>query len=471
MPRNKGMNVILLVSDTFRYDFLGCNGNAWIDTRDLDAFARKCLVFDNCHTGSFPTIPQRTDMVTGRFIFPYAGWQPLQTDQTTVAQYLNDAGYVTQLICDTPHLLGHGCNFFRGFDAYHWERGQECDIPLTRMNTPIREAVPHAKTRCDYKLQPKPMTQPGVPFATTLVDRHRWVNDHWRYEEDRFMARTARTAIRWLEENHKAERFFLWVDMFDAHEPWDPPEYVVRRYDPNYAGTPMLHPNYGHASDYTAADLRNLRAHYAGEITLVSKWIGQILRKVEETGLAGNTAIIFTSDHGIYVGEHDRTGKSNISPGDDRVWPLYGEVTHVPLMICVPGIKPRRVGSIAQAVDVAPTILDLAGQPIPGGLDGRPLLHVLAGTAAPHTCAISGWAPIKRERVATVHDGRHALVLAAEQSAELFDVHADPSQKRSILGKRPEVARRLYRHLASFLNEKGIDASGLFGAAARKLKV
>ena len=98
-----------------------------------------------------------------------------------------------------------------------------------------------------------------------------------RTEADTFCARTAATTATWLERNYRAGPFFLWVDFFDPHEPWDPPEYLVRRYDPDYDGPPMLHPNYGPADRYSAAELRNLWAHYAAEAELVDRHIGRVL--------------------------------------------------------------------------------------------------------------------------------------------------------------------------------------------------
>jgi len=454
------MNIVLIMSDTFRYDNLGCNGNRVIDTRDLDAFAKQCAVFDNCYTGSFPTLPQRTDMVTGRFVFPYYGWQALEPDWIPVAEYLHGAGYVTQLLCDTPHLLSRNSNFYRGFDAYLWTRGQESDTPFTRMNDPIRPMMDHKKTRRDYNPGHKPSPAPGIPFDATLLDRHRWINRHWRYEEDRFMMKTGSLAEKWLEENYACKNFFLWVDMFDAHEPWDPPEYLVKRYDPDYNGPPMLHPNYGHASDYTAAEIKNMRAHYAGEAHLVSKAIGRIIRKVEETGLMENTAIIFTSDHGHAIGEHDMVGKCNINPKDNRVWQLYREVTHVPLMIYVPGVKPRRTNALAQPVDIMPTILELAGHKIPGDIDGISLCDVIRRKKnSVRNYAISASAPITHTKVVTVQDKKYSLAIAGKNGSEveLFDTQQDPGQTKNLLKKQPKEARRLLGYLNSFLKDKGID--------------
>lgn len=443
------MNTILIVSDTFRYDFLGINGNRWIKTEELDKFGKMSLVFDNCHTGSFPTIPQRTDMITGRFIFPYDGWCRLKNDWIPVAEYLNENGYLTQLICDTPHLMKRGYNFDRGFDGYWWERGQEADIPFTRMNYPVKEILPHNKTRADYKLREKPEIEPAIPFETTLLDRHKWVNREWRYEEDRFMAKTGKNAIRWIEENYNAEKFFLWVDFFDVHEPWDPPEYIVKMYDPDYKGVPIMHPNYGPADIYTREELKNLKAHYAGEVTLVSKWIGLLLRKVEEVGLLDKTAIIFTSDHGMYLGEHNRTGKSNICKEDKRgPWPLYNEITHIPLMVFIPGAKHRRIKKFVQPVDIMPTILELTNLKIPENIDGISLL-----TKKSRQFVVSAIGPVDKSKVYSVRDKNYVYVRSGDdgKDRELFDIIKDPGEKHNIIKKHPEIAEKLEKKFQLFM--------------------
>ena len=301
------MNIIVLVSDTFRYDYLGCNGNAWIGTAALDRFAERAVCFDRHYLSSFPTIPNRTDLFTGRYSFPFHGWKPLDPGIPVLSTIFGAAGYQSQLICDTPHLMKGVHHFDRGFDGAYWIRGQEGDKPLLKGNLPPRMEVDGAKTRVDPHMA-------NTRFGN-LATLHSWTNRDWAWEEDRFCVRTAQTASRWLEENRGCEPFLLWVDFFDAHEPWDPPEHLVGRYDSSgYDGPPMIHPNYGPATAYTQEELANLQAHYAAEIYLVNKWIGYVLDKIEELGLFDNSVVIFTSDHGMFVGEHNRTGKSNIHP-------------------------------------------------------------------------------------------------------------------------------------------------------------
>ena len=345
------MNIIVLVSDTFRYDYLGCNGNRWIGTAALDRLAGRAVCFDRHYLSSFPTIPNRTDLFSGRYSFPFHGWKPLDPDLPVLSTIFGAAGYQSQLICDTPHLMKGIHHFDRGFDGAYWIRGQEGDKPLLKGNLPPRLEVDGAKTRVDPRMA-------ETRFGN-LATQHSWTNRDWAWEEDRFCVRTARTASRWLEENRGCEPFLLWVDFFDAHEPWDPPEHLVARYDTSgYDGPPMIHPNYGPATAYTREELANLQAHYAAEIYLVNKWIGYVLDKIEELGLFDDSVVVFTSDHGMFVGEHNRTGKSNIHQEDDRVWPLYEEISHIPLMIAAPGVEGgRRVSGLTQSVDLLPTLM------------------------------------------------------------------------------------------------------------------
>ncbi|MBD3240494.1 MAG: sulfatase-like hydrolase/transferase, partial [Chitinivibrionales bacterium] len=120
------MNVILVMSDSFRYDHVGANGNDWIRTPSLDRFAREhAMVFDNAYCGSFPTIPNRTDIHTGYWTSLRRGWTPLPSDDMTIARHLRANGYRAMHIWDTPHL--GVAQFYHGFDGWRWIRGQEGD--------------------------------------------------------------------------------------------------------------------------------------------------------------------------------------------------------------------------------------------------------------------------------------------------------------------------------------------------------
>ena len=123
----KRLNVVLLVADTFRRDHVGCYGCDWIKTPNLDRLAAEGVVFDRAYTGSYPTVPCRKDVMTGRWTFPWTGWSPLEKDLKIIPQVMRTAGYTTQFVLDTPHLIKDGYNFDRGWHGWHWVRGQETD--------------------------------------------------------------------------------------------------------------------------------------------------------------------------------------------------------------------------------------------------------------------------------------------------------------------------------------------------------
>jgi arylsulfatase A-like enzyme len=442
------MNIIVIISDTFRYDHLGANGNAWIKTPELDVFSRMAVNFDNYYVSSFPTIPTRTDWFTGRYGFPFYGWRPLDTNATILAGELASSGYINQLIVDCPHMMNRGSHFDRGFHGWDWV--QEGDTPATWLNHEVKEVVPNSKTRRSPK-----------PFGGTLVNKHLWQNRWWDSEEDTFVARTCRKACHWLEHNHKAEKFFLWVDCFDVHEPWDPPEYLMRLYDPDYDGPRMMHPNYGRASDYSKAELKNMQANYAGEVTLVSKHVGRVLRMIEDLQLFDNSVVVFMADHGMYLGEHNRTGKTNISESDKRgSWPLYSEVAHIPMLFHAPGVKGgRRVKDIVQPPDIMPTLLDLAGAKVPDVVHGRSLKGLLCGRKAetPLKAAVSSPHLLAGQPKLTVTDRRWSAILSADGHArpELYDRKTDPSQRKNLAKEESGVLRRLHREAMRFMERVG----------------
>lgn len=450
-------NIILLITDTYRYDnLLQRSAEMPVRTPQLDRFATEMAVeVHGFYTGSFPTIPHRTDIATGRIGWPHYGWQPIdQSGKNHVGRILGKAGYATQLLCDCPHLFPS--RFDQGFEAAFRLRGQEGDRPLLHLNDPIREVMPQSKTRLS------PMYR-----GRTLADLHAWTNRNPTYETEAFPSRTAETAVRWLEENCDAGPFFLWVDFFDPHEPWNAPEYMVRRYDPTYKGAPMIHPNYGHSSAYTHEELRNLRAHYAAEAELVDRWVGRVLQKVDDLELWDSSVVVVTSDHGMSLGEHARTGKSNIQEKDGRFWPLYPEIGHVPFLIAAPGL-PRGVGlaTFGQPCDFLPTVCDLAvAKPEPPEpFHGRSMAAALRDGAGKHReFAVSGCfarsadgrAPAKASTPFVVTEKWGYAPIGAEGAEELYDLTKDPAAAVNVAPAHGDVLRDMRGLLAQHLKEAG----------------
>jgi arylsulfatase A-like enzyme len=462
------MNFVVIVSDTFRRDHLGCYGNSWIHTPNLDRLASESIVFDRAYAASFPTVPNRRDVLTGRFCFTYSDWAPLPENEVVLAQVMKGGGYVTMLVADTPHFLAHGYNFSRGFDGWEWIRGQEHDEWRTTPRDPALPCAPD-KLRMPY---------------TTVKQYLRNVSDR-RGEADYFVARTMRRAADWLEENVGSQPFLLYVDTFDPHEPWDPPKWYVDLYDPGYQGEAVIYPRYAPCDFLSEAELKHVRALYAGEVSLVDAWVGKLLARIDELGLRDDTAVIFTTDHGFYHGEHGLMGKSLLTEEYSASVPLYEEVAHIPLMVRVPGQAAGKRQAFAQPPDLMPTILELAGIPIPETVQGQSLVPILRGErdstrpiAITSRTLIYGvgsrqfttitddeWAliyPGAKYEAGTAEDRAvdsikrvHAALYQGASGPELYHLPSDPRQQRNVFPQHRDVAARLHAEHVRMLESLG----------------
>jgi len=426
-------NIVVIVSDTFRRDHLGAYGNPAIHTPNLDAFARSSVVFDHHVVSSFPTMPARADILTGTFSYTLMGWEPLPSHLPTLPGLLSKAGYLTMGIVDTPFFIRNGYGYDRGFDDFVWIRGQGDD---TR---------PHE--RSDYR-------------AT------------WRSESDRLVARTITAAEEWLERHYK-EDFFLYVDTWDPHEPWDAPEYYTSLYLPDHAGR-QLYPSYAkwEEAGLTQDDVELAHATYCGEVTMVDFWVGRLLAKLDVLGLRDDTLVFFVSDHGFYFGEHGYFGKAEwfhdaqttVTEGTvapawlPESWlltvgwsPLYQELTRVPLVVRGPGLTPGRRSALTSAPDLAPTILELTGIERPASMQGESFVDVIGGVESEHRpFVISSWPLYFAEgEITTAVDSRprrissymplsvstreRSLITGGPtETPELYDLENDPHEQKNV---------------------------------------
>lgn len=455
------MNVIVIVSDTFRRDHIGCNGNDWIGTPNIDEFSKRSVVFDRAYAGSFPTIPHRSDLFTGRYCFHTRGWSPLDPQEETFSKLLGKADYYSRMVIDTGNMLRGPMNFYEGFDEWggSWKYREYLREPTE-----------------------KDVEVPCSPDKFRFPERGRLVYPYLKNfsETDHFCVRTMREAAEWLEENHTREKFLLYVDTFDPHEPWLPPQEYIDLYDPGYEGKGevVFFPRYDYSDYLTAAELKHSRALYAGMVTLVDKWIGFLLNKIDALGLFEEAAVIFTSDHGFYIGEHGRVGKHTVLDPKDG-WPLYEEVNHIPLIMRIPDLpKGWRSDALVQPVDIMATILDLAGVQPSKDCHGRSVLPILRGEEERiREIAVSSGGPFgaalrslnmkypwvlspdpEYVHHSTITDGDWTLLYATQGvHAELYDVRKDPKQENNLISENPETARRLHARFYDFL--KSIGAS------------
>jgi len=469
------VNFIIIISDTFRRDHLGCYGNDWISTPHIDRFAERALLFENAYSASFPTVPHRRDVLTGRFTASYTPWAPLSRDEVVLPEVLKARDYMSMMVCDCPHILENGYHYDRGFDGWEWIRGQESDRWKTYPEVPEEHCDP-AKIR----------------NADGMRRLHRRNVAGRQFESDTFVARTMTEASRWLEKSYERENFFLYVDTFDPHEPWDAPQWYVDMYDPGYKGDVVDYPLYARTDFLSEAELKHARALYAAEVTLVDRWVGRLLEKIEDLGLLENTLVMFTTDHGFLHGEHGIIGKSLISARRVSYVPLYEEITHIPLIVSYPGAEPGRRQAVVQPMDFMPTILELAGIEPPETVHGRSFAPVLRGETDEHREFAVAVPYMKGDSVpATVTCGRWSAVLWSAPKGEgtvidravdgiakaqvadeehqdlLFDLERDPRQQHNLAAEHPDVVAELRQKAMAFWREIGTDEETVQRWAAR----
>ena len=437
------MNVIVITLDTLRYDHLGCNGNKKIRTPAIDAFAKRASNFARAYCTSFPTVPMRADCFTGKTNFPRYGWKPLGDEEVILTEVLRDAGYYTGFVTDTTNMIP--ANFPRGFHEVY-------PIKAPAENTTKPDDIP-------FGVPPEHYRQYGKQYQRQMANM-----SHFKHESDWFVARTMSTACDWLEDNYKRDKFFLWVDTFEIHEVWHAPQHYVDQYSPNYDDLDYMFPNYGYLDIYQPQHIERLRARYAAEVTLTDRWVGHLLRQIEELGLFGNTLVVLVSDHGMYLGEHNRTGKHTVDYSDP--WPLYEEVARIPLLVSVPKTRTKKhVRALAQPADLMPTVLDLCEVSGPE-MYGKSWVPLMRGKANKHWkyvfSSIYNWdGPGKIEIVstrATVTGKRWSLIAAEkDRPAELYDLVSDPGQKRNVVKRHRDIARKMQKAFIDFMAESGAE--------------
>jgi arylsulfatase A-like enzyme len=394
------MNVIVIVCNGLHLGFLGAYGNSWIETPNLDRLATEGVVFDHHFPENLTTLPTRRSWWTGRYGFPdpESGWTALRHDEVILPDLLWNQGVSSTLISDVPLLRDAGQGFGRGWDEVIWVRGQGYD-PLVPPNDPRTRRI-------------KVESEPGLKLPDTDDPDYDLWKGRWEQllrnravlktdvEENTGVARTVRAAIDWLDRRQAdPSPFLLWLDLFSPHGPWDPPQpyrdqYAAAEPDEFEAGEEgdlvdedddstleevrvLIDVPAGAVGDVLSEEeLLRLRRTYAGTVTLVDRWLGELFDSLRASGRYEDTLVVFTSDQGEPLGEHGFVRRF-------RPW-LYEELIHTPLIVRMP--KGEQGGSrrqaIVQTVDLLPTILSALGLPPNDNVHGHDLLPLIRGEAA-----------------------------------------------------------------------------------------
>ncbi len=434
--RHDGPNVVVIIVDTLRADHVyGKRAR----TPNIDALARDGLSFTRFHPEAMPTVPARRSILSGRRVFPFRGWHPyrgllaepgwapIANVDTTFTSALRRAGYWTAYATDNTSL---GFSppwgpFRRSFDLFKRRGGQIGGRSDGVSDAELRHWLPPAIDDPDMR------------------DRIRRYLANGRYSHDEtqsFAARVFRDATAILERAAARHRpFALVVDTFEPHEPWTPPRRYVDMYgDPDYHGPEPARPYYAPVSRYLhGADLvlvDRMKALYAAEVTMTDRWLGVFLDRLHGLRLERDTVIVLVSDHGFYLGDYGYTGKTASI--------LHPALIHVPLIVVDP--RGRRAGGtsswFASTHDVGPTVLSMAGVPVPKGMDGVDLSRLFEGRRPPERDY--SWGGYGNSWY--LHSDRWTAFGANDGGRpQLFDRRRDPGEHRNVAAAHPGTARRL----------------------------
>lgn len=375
------MNVITVLIDSLNFHALQAYQDTRVETPNFSRFAQRAAIFDNHFISSAPCMPARRELFTGRQEFLWRGWGHIEPWDRHLAREAGAGGCVTQMVTDHYHYWedrAHG--YFEPFHGVEFVRGSENDLWDT---APVRDAPGWAHA-IDRGRAGRSRCFAGRGSAYYANARN------WQREADFPVAQVMSRAADWLSANHEHERFLLWVESFDPHEPFHLPEPWRSRYtggsaQPDYNPWPP----YQEAAETrrfvqqaTAEELAWIRAQYEGNVSMVDAWLGRLWQRMDELALWDNTAVIVTTDHG-----HDLCYNGLDNP---TIWakdfPHPESHARIPLMIWHPQHpgNGRRIRALSNALDVNATLREMLAIEQPDGPHGRSLMPLLRGETDTH---------------------------------------------------------------------------------------
>ena len=362
-------NILFIMTDEQRGDCLGCYGNPVLHTPHIDAIAERGVRFDRGYVQNPMCMPARMSIMTGRYCSEHGCnincvGIPAHEQEHTFMRYLQDAGYYTAAI-GKMHMMPKWGPF--GFHYLDLVDGQ------ADTNNQYTDYL-RAKGLLSMQHEAKGERLPFDIYTNALS------------AEDNIDAFIGRRAARWLEAYDDDRPLFLWVSFCNPHFPFDPPEPYDTMYDPERVPLPVWRD--GELDDkppqrqllqerhYDAATepiLRKMVANYYGLISLIDDQVGRILQVLEHKGLAEDTLIAYTSDHGDHLGDHHLLHKSGVT--------FYEGSVRVPYLVSYPPAFPRSAmcGELVETIDLPATFLDVAGVELPETMQGRSLVGLAEG--------------------------------------------------------------------------------------------
>jgi arylsulfatase len=451
--RSKPVNILFLMDDQHRGDWLGAAGAKWMITPNLDRLAREGVLFRRAYSSVPSCLGARAALLTGMSPWGHGGLGYTPIPKRFVHEkprLFTEAGYRTHAI---------GKQHFTPQTNYHGYQTVELGEP----NYSRMELIP------EYEQWFATQTGGQNPYAAYQSGNDQRGGLHYPYDERLHETRwTADRAIHFLESQPRGPNWFLKVSFHRPHAPLNPPK---RWYD-GYAGVAIPAPAVGdwarrwyggvatsfqNDPDATrgvvpATEIQESRRSYAAAISFVDEQIGRILEALEQRGELENTLILFTSDHGDVMGDNYLFRKT---------YPVEGSI-NVPMIVRWPaqlGLAAKRGQTRHELVelrDVLPTFLDAAGLPRPPAMEGASLLDALQGRPWRATLDLEhassyqpkdGWVALMDVRYKYVYH-----TLTGDQ--QLFDLYNDPHELRDLATEPNSASRvkswrkKMVKHLA-----------------------
>jgi arylsulfatase A-like enzyme len=447
-------NTLLIVTDSTRADYIGhYNPDSRAKTPNIDALAKDSLAFSLAVPEAMPTGAARRAILTGVRSFPFRnyvptkglpvgpGWIPIPDHYPIVTETLGEAGVETAYCTDNPFLVGpRFANFRRTID---WVKPSYSQGAYRFLNKPFKR--PATRSTIERYLLPELSDSVEVGRLRSMAG---W-NSIYRDNERQYpTARVVRSGINLIDDLKEKRPFFLGVDAFDPHEPFDAPRvYQLAAGSPkgieSEQGIIPIQPFETPYSWVVNVDLdddsvERVRELYAAEINFVDEWIGRLMNTLADENLLDETVVYYMSDHGLTLGENGVMGKH----GARAQWHIY----HVPAMIRHP--EGKRAGEwsdyFASTHDIAPTLLSFMGVRAPGMMNGEDLSVLFDGGEPPER----RWFTACYDNYLLAGDRDWFLLADSEgRRKRLYDKRADPQELHDVAAEHPEIVARLWRVL------------------------
>lgn len=443
---NKQPNILWICTDQQRKDTLGCYGNPWVNTPNLDAMAQTSAIFEHAYCQSPICTPSRSSFLTGRYPRTTRcrqNGQSIPEDEILVTQILADNGYHGGL-SGKLHLSA-------------------CQPKICQNNTERR--IKDGYAEFNWSHDPRPawptnaytqwLESKGKTYHTPNHPKSKYVQIGM-HESDHQTTWCANQAIDFIRRrNAFPQPWFFSVNIFDPHHPFDPPTEYLERYlnrldeiplpdyqDGDLDDRPCFqqidHENAYNVKDYypyekmTPTDHRMVRATSWAMVDLIDVQVGRMLDALRQTGQLENTLVIFMSDHGEMLGDHGIYLKGPYG---------YEQLTAVPLMMQLPNvIKPAKRSQLVELIDIAPTLMELAGLHPHPGMQGKTLLPTLKDAKQKHRddvyCEYHNTLISHRNPTAHVtmlRTTKHKIVVThGHEAGELYDLKKDAREQTNL---------------------------------------